>query len=91
MFDQNETKYFVYFEDLLSFCIFAIYDRGPLKLKRERYAKITSALRQKREGSAKINECRKAKTEKVRENKKYSLGTLYFRGTFPFSANISQY
>ena len=31
MLDQKEMKYFVRFEDLLSFCIFAMYELTPLK------------------------------------------------------------
>ena len=30
MLDSNEIKYFVYFEDLFSFCIFGIYERTAL-------------------------------------------------------------
>ena len=32
MLDQNKMKYFVYFKDLLSFHIFAIYQLTPLNI-----------------------------------------------------------
>ena len=45
MLDQNEMKYFVYFEDIFSFCIFAIYERTHIKGKtgQEKHGKSEDA------------------------------------------------